>query len=284
MSNDTPPPGGPVDPYQQPQVPAGEPAAPYGQPPTPAPAPYGQPTDPYGQTAPYGAYPGQPPVTEKTNVLAIVSLVLGIVSYFTGFFLAIGAVITGHIALSQIKKTGGKGRGMAIGGLILGYVSIVAGIIVTILVIVLIIAAGATTAANEKALNDLLNSASAFPQPSETDSSGGGIQTSSEACTILNGDVSDSASALSDNFAELQSDPAAAMTALQNLSDDFTTAEGDISNPDVLEAATQANTDLQQLITDIQAFQADPSVGTGAIVADSSAVQTSFSAIGTLCP
>ncbi|UFS61169.1 DUF4190 domain-containing protein [Subtercola endophyticus] len=102
-------------------------------------------------------------------MLAIVSLILGIVSYFTGFFLAIGAIITGHIALSQIKKTGGKGRGMALGGLILGYVSIVVGIIVTILVIVLIIAAGATTAANEKALNDYLNSMTAIPQPSDTD-------------------------------------------------------------------------------------------------------------------
>lgn len=34
------------------------------------------------------------------------------------------AVITGHIALSQIKRTGETGRGMALAGLIIGYVGV----------------------------------------------------------------------------------------------------------------------------------------------------------------
>src|ERR1700712_1070487 len=148
MTIETPPPGPPVPP---------EPGAPGG--------PEVPPSDPYAATNPYYA---QPPA-DKTNVLAIVSLILGVVSYFTGFFLAIGAVITGHIALSQIKKTGAKGRGMALGGLILGYVSILVGIIVTIVVIVIIVAAGATNAANERALNDYLSSMTAVPEPSDTD-------------------------------------------------------------------------------------------------------------------
>ncbi|MCU1481367.1 MAG: hypothetical protein JWQ19_2153 [Subtercola sp.] len=158
-------PPAPQNPYGAPQAPA--PQTPYGPPQPPAPQnPYGAPP-PGAPQNPYGAPPPGAP-EGRTNVLAIVSLVLGIVSYFTGFFLAIGAIITGHIALSQIKKTGGKGRGMALGGLILGYVGIVVGILVTILVIVLIIAAGATTAANDKALNDYLNSMTAIPQPSDT--------------------------------------------------------------------------------------------------------------------
>ncbi|MCU1569638.1 MAG: hypothetical protein JWR33_379 [Naasia sp.] len=60
------------------------------------------------------------------NVLAIISLV-------TAFFVSLAAIITGHIALGQIKKTGEKGRGLAIAGLILGYAGIVAGIIAIII-------------------------------------------------------------------------------------------------------------------------------------------------------
>jgi peptidyl-prolyl cis-trans isomerase B (cyclophilin B) len=72
--------------------------------------------------APYAAAPTGP----KTNTLAIVSLVLA-------FFISLGAVICGHIALSQIKKTGENGRGLAIAGLILGYLGLVAGLIGTII-------------------------------------------------------------------------------------------------------------------------------------------------------
>ncbi len=56
----------------------------------------------------------------KTNTLAIVSLVLA-------FFISLGAIICGHIALGQIKKTGESGRGLAIAGLVLGYLGLVIG-------------------------------------------------------------------------------------------------------------------------------------------------------------
>ena len=68
--------------------------------------------------------PGQP---AKYNVLAIVSLV-------TAFFVSLAAIITGHIALNQIKRTGEQGRGLAIAGLVLGYVGFIGGLIVTIIV------------------------------------------------------------------------------------------------------------------------------------------------------
>ena len=55
----------------------------------------------------------------KTNVLAIVSLVTSIVG------MSLVGVITGHIGLNQIKKTGEQGRGLAIAGLIVGYVALV---------------------------------------------------------------------------------------------------------------------------------------------------------------
>lgn len=71
----------------------------------------------------------------KTNVLAIIALVSGIVGLFFGLF-SLAAVVMGHIAMSQIKKTGESGRGMAVAALILGYVGIVLGIIVVIFSIV----------------------------------------------------------------------------------------------------------------------------------------------------
>lgn len=68
----------------------------------------------------------------KTNGLAIASLVLGILwVYWIGSVLA---VIFGHVALSQIDKSGGTqtGRGMAIAGLVLGWIGV--GVLLIILV------------------------------------------------------------------------------------------------------------------------------------------------------
>lgn len=45
------------------------------------------------------------------------------------------AVITGHIALHQIKRTGEKGRGLAIAGVVIGYAGLIAGAITLVLLI-----------------------------------------------------------------------------------------------------------------------------------------------------
>ena len=65
------------------------------------------------------------PTGPKNSTLAIISLIGGI----TGFTIlpmlgSIVAIITGHMAQSEIKKSGGMltGKGMAIAGLIMGYV------------------------------------------------------------------------------------------------------------------------------------------------------------------
>jgi hypothetical protein len=66
--------------------------------------------------APYDAqqqYPYAP--TAPTNVLAIVALV-------SAFFIPVAGIVCGHLALGQIKRTGENGRGLALAGLIIGYV------------------------------------------------------------------------------------------------------------------------------------------------------------------
>ena len=67
---------------------------------------------------------GNPP-PPKTSALAIWSLVLGILSLTCfSIFSAIPGVICGHKALSRIKGSGGtmSGQGLAIGGLVTGYI------------------------------------------------------------------------------------------------------------------------------------------------------------------
>lgn len=75
----------------------------------------------------------QPPT--KTSVMAIISLVTGILG-FVQILPGIGpiaAVITGHIAKSEIKKSNGMvtGNGMATWGLILGYIMLAIGLCLT---------------------------------------------------------------------------------------------------------------------------------------------------------
>lgn len=76
---------------------------------------YGQPPQP-----PQYGYPAPPP--RKTNGLAIASLVLGLTGFVTCGFTSILAVVFGHVALGQIRRDHTDGRGMAIGGLVLGWI------------------------------------------------------------------------------------------------------------------------------------------------------------------
>jgi hypothetical protein len=70
--------------------------------------------------------PPYPPVTyvTGTNGLAVASLVAGVM--WIGWLGSFLAVIFGHIALGQISRSGGRqqGTGLAIGGLVLGYLGV----------------------------------------------------------------------------------------------------------------------------------------------------------------
>jgi Domain of unknown function (DUF4190) len=98
---------------------------------TPAPTP-----QPPGDRGAYEQPPGR-----GTSGLAIASLVLGIVWVF--WIGSILAVIFGHIALSRIKASRGmiEGKGLAIAGLVLGYL----GIATLVLWIIFFVFLGAAT-------------------------------------------------------------------------------------------------------------------------------------------
>jgi Domain of unknown function (DUF4190) len=63
-------------------------------------------------------------VSRPTNTLAIVSLVAGIAGYVIPhpFIAGLVAIVTGHLARGQIRRTGEGGALLATIGLILGYV------------------------------------------------------------------------------------------------------------------------------------------------------------------
>src|ERR1051325_10024332 len=76
-----------------------------------------------------GTTPPSLPAPSKTSALAIVSLVLGIfgiVLLCVGPLFAIPAIICGHVAYSRVKNSAGalSGRGLAMAGFIVGYVSL----------------------------------------------------------------------------------------------------------------------------------------------------------------
>jgi Domain of unknown function (DUF4190) len=75
------------------------------------------PYPPYQQ--PYSPYALAPP----TNGLAIAALVCGVGGFVVGLSF-IPAIICGHLARRQIRQTGEQGAGLALAGLILGYVGI----------------------------------------------------------------------------------------------------------------------------------------------------------------
>jgi hypothetical protein len=64
------------------------------------------------------------PLVRPTNGLAIAALVCGIAAFAVGIT-CIPAIICGHMARGQIRRTGEQGDGLAVAGLILGYISIV---------------------------------------------------------------------------------------------------------------------------------------------------------------
>jgi hypothetical protein len=65
----------------------------------------------------------------RTNGYAMASFACGIAQLMFGPFATIPAIVFGHMAQSQIKRTGERGTGLALAGLVLGWGAVVLGII-----------------------------------------------------------------------------------------------------------------------------------------------------------
>jgi hypothetical protein len=76
---------------------------------------------------------------KTTSTLAIISLVAGILGWTLLPLLgSVGAIITGHMARGEIRKSAGTidGDGLAIAGLVLGWGSVIVAILSVVLVVV----------------------------------------------------------------------------------------------------------------------------------------------------
>jgi hypothetical protein len=79
--------------------------------------------------------------------MAIVSMISSIIGWFAFGSLCIVGVILGHISLKQLKTSGEGGRGMALTGLIMGYIGIAGWVIGLIIFFIVLGIAGASIAA-----------------------------------------------------------------------------------------------------------------------------------------
>ena len=123
-------------------VPTAPPGPEYGYAPTSAPS-YGYAAG-YGGYGGYGAAPTYVPVmpAPKTNGMAIGSMVVSIVGatllfcYGAGSIVGIVGAILGHVARKQIKASKESGDGMALAGIIVGWIVAGLGLIVVAFLVI----------------------------------------------------------------------------------------------------------------------------------------------------
>jgi DUF1707 SHOCT-like domain/Domain of unknown function (DUF4190) len=76
----------------------------------------------------------------RTNGFAIASLACGLGQFVVGPLATIPAIVFGHMARNQIRRTGEQGAGLALAGLVLGWGAVILGVI--LIVVGLVVAAG----------------------------------------------------------------------------------------------------------------------------------------------
>ncbi len=108
------------DPSQQPYADphGGVPISPsYGAPTSPS---YAVPPGGYAAYPAYGYGPAMP-APPKTNTLALTSMILSLCGLACGLTAPVGAIM-GHVARRQIRERGEGGDGMALAGIIVGWI------------------------------------------------------------------------------------------------------------------------------------------------------------------
>jgi hypothetical protein len=109
-----------------PPPPSGPPPPSYGAPPPQSYGPYPGGYPPPPQQSPYGGY--APPPTAPQNGLGIASLVTAIIALLTvvgGVVLGVVAVILGFMGWGKAKRGQATNGGVAVAGIVLGFLSII---------------------------------------------------------------------------------------------------------------------------------------------------------------
>jgi hypothetical protein len=124
------------------------------------------------------------------------------------------------------------------------------------------------------------SSSSAKPD-SSADAAG---QTKAEACDAVKAGVSDTITQLQGGIGDLQSDPAAAVAAVNALADAFETTGADVTNDEVGAVVDGATASLTAFAAQIEAYAANPEAADQtAVQSSATAVQESLLKLGTTC-
>jgi hypothetical protein len=97
----------------------------------------------YGYGDPYAHSP-HPPAGRPTDSLAIASLVVscvatvGLCGYGLGGLLGVVGAILGHVARRRIRVSGAGGDGMALAGIIIGWIAAAVGVLALVGIILLV--------------------------------------------------------------------------------------------------------------------------------------------------
>lgn len=117
---------------------------------TPAWTPPGQEGDMFTPAAsrpsnnPYPAYGA--PLVMPTSGYATAAMVLGLATFVAGGFAGLFAVIFGHLGLREVNSGTRGGKGQAITGLVLGYISLALSALILLLLIFGAVGAAGTSA------------------------------------------------------------------------------------------------------------------------------------------
>ena len=77
----------------------------------------------------------------RTNSLAIASLVCGLGQFVSFPLTTIPAIVLGHVARRQIRRTGEQGAGLALAGLTLGWAALVVAILIAVVAVAIVASA-----------------------------------------------------------------------------------------------------------------------------------------------
>lgn len=80
----------------------------------------------------------------QTNGLAVASLACGLGQFLLGPLPTIPAIVLGHVARRQIRRTGEGGAGLALVGLMLGYAAVILGVLAIVAVVIAVAHLGGT--------------------------------------------------------------------------------------------------------------------------------------------
>jgi DUF1707 SHOCT-like domain/Domain of unknown function (DUF4190) len=90
-----------------------------------------------------GADPALVTPPRRTNGYAMASFACGVGQFMVGPLATIPAIVFGHLARSQIRRTGEQGAGLALVGLVLGWGAVILGVIALLAGLAFLARAGA---------------------------------------------------------------------------------------------------------------------------------------------